>query len=108
MEAGLGDRAGFARDGDFLAALHRLAALHEQFLGVAVNGGVAVAVLDDHEPTQRRNAAADIGDDAVGSREHRRAFGHRDLDAIAAHAAPAGPEAGDYAAADRPGETADQ
>src|SRR3546814_7134917 len=64
--------------------LDRLATLDEQRRGVAVYRHPTVAVLEDHEPAERRDAGAGIGHDAIGGRRDGRADGGSDLDAVAA------------------------
>src|SRR3546814_17261192 len=84
MDPRRGGRARLPRQRDALPALDRLATLDEQRRGVAVYRHPTVAVLEDHEPAERRDAGAGIGHDAIGGRRDGRADGGSDLAAVAA------------------------
>src|SRR3546814_2519220 len=72
MDPRRGGRARLPRQRDALPALDRLATLDEQRRGVAVYRHPTVAVLEDHEPAERRDAGAGIGHDAIGGRRDGR------------------------------------
>ena len=69
-----------------------------------IGGDEAVAVAHQHQVAVALELVARIGDDAVLGRLDRRAFGHREVDAVVLQAVRLGSEAGDDAAAHRPAE----
>ena len=87
-----------------LAALDAVAALHHQLAGVRIGGDEAVGVAHQHEVAVALELVAGIGDDAVLGRLDRRAFRHREIDAVVLLPVRLRPEAGDDAAAHRPAE----
>jgi predicted AAA+ superfamily ATPase len=82
-----------------LTALDRIAALHQDFAGVRIGGDEAVAVTDQHQIAVALELIAGIGDDAVFGRLDRRAFRHREIDAVVLQSVRRRTEAGDDAAA---------
>src|SRR3546814_2991029 len=78
MDPRRGGRARLPRQRDALPALDRLATLDEQRRGVAVYRHPTVAVLEDHEPAERRDAGDGIGHDAIGGRREGRDDGGSD------------------------------
>ena len=87
-----------------LPALHRVAALHLQLAVVGVGRDPAVGVADQHEVAVALQLVAGIDHGAVLGRLDRRAFRHREVDAVVPLAVRLLAEAGDDAAAHRPAE----
>ena len=67
---------------DHLPALDGVAALDQDLAGMGVGGDVAVGVAHQHEIAVALELVAGIGDDAVLGRLDRRAFRHREIDAV--------------------------
>ena len=76
------DVAGLAGLGDHLAALDGVAALDHQLAGMGIGGDEAVGVADQHQIAVALELVAGIGDDAVLGGLDRRAFRHREIDAV--------------------------
>src|SRR5213080_2025818 len=82
MELWRSDLARLARLGNDLAALDGVAALHQHFTGMGIGGDVAVRVPNQNQVAVALELIARIGDDAVLGRLYRRAFRHRQVDAV--------------------------
>ena len=74
--------ARLTRFGNDLAALDRVAALHQQFTRMGICGDVTVGVPNQNQIAVTLEFISGIGDDAVFRRLHRRAFRHRQIDAV--------------------------
>jgi hypothetical protein len=59
------DIAGLARVRNYLPALDLVTTLHQQFLGMRVDGGVAIRVADEDKVALARKCVACIADDAI-------------------------------------------
>ena len=90
--------------GDGLAAAHRVAALHHDVAVVGVGRDPAVGVADEDEVAVAGEFVAGVDHGAGLGGLDRRAFRHREVDAVVALAVRLGAEAGDDAAAHRPAE----
>src|SRR4029450_14004997 len=101
-------RPGLAGLRDDVAALHRVAALHEQILVMAVAGAPAAFMADEDEIAVTLELIAGIGDDAGFRRADIGSFRNGDIDAFIAQAARLPDIARNYPALPRPaeGETA--
>ena len=106
MQLRLADRAGRADLGDLLAAPHGLAALDQQRVVMRIGGHPAAGMLDQHQIAVAAQLVAGIGDHAGIGREHRRALGRGDVDAVIVRAARSRAVALDDLALDRPEEIA--
>src|SRR5579862_6904298 len=84
------DRAGRARRRDLLSALHRLAALYQQFSVMGVSGHIAARMLDQHQIAIAAQLVAGIGDAAGIGRADRLARPRRDVNAVIMGAARSG------------------
>src|SRR5882724_7111354 len=69
--------AGLTRLGNDLAALDRLAALHQQFTRMSICGDITVGVPNQNQIAITLELISGIGDDAVLGGLHWCAFGHR-------------------------------
>ncbi len=98
------DVAGLAGFRDHLAAFDGFAALDHDFAGIGVGGDEAIGVADQDQIAVAFELIAGIGDNAVLGRLDRRAFRHREIDAVVLQAVRLRSEGGDDAAAHRPAE----
>src|SRR5262249_56446942 len=96
--------AGLAGPRDDLPALDLIATLDHQLAGMRVGGDEAVAVAYQDQVSVAFELVARIGDDALLCGLHRRAFRHREVDAVIVLPVGLRPEARDDPAAHRPAE----
>src|ERR1700733_11681824 len=76
------DLARLAGLGNDLAALDGVATLHQQFTRMGIGGDVTVGVPNQNQVAVALELIARIGNDAILGSLHRRAFGHRQVDAV--------------------------
>src|SRR6202171_6297254 len=102
MELRRSDLARLTGFGNGLAALDSVAPLHQDFTRMGIGGDITVGVPNQNQVAIALELISGIGDDAVLGCLHRRAFRHRQVDAVICLAVGLGGVAGDHLAPDRP------